>query len=89
MTVWITGANGTVKRTTDGGQTWQTVLQTPVGADGGDQPACARGRIAVSGDLSRQRGDGVNGGGRHRDDPVCRGGAARRMLARMAAELVI
>ena len=31
---WITGANGTIKRTTDGGQTWQTVLQTPAGADG-------------------------------------------------------
>jgi photosystem II stability/assembly factor-like uncharacterized protein len=25
---WITGANGTVKRTTDGGHTWQTVLHT-------------------------------------------------------------
>ena len=33
---WITGDNGTVKRTTDGGRTWQTVLQTPGGEFGAE-----------------------------------------------------
>ena len=45
---WITGANGTVKRTTDGGQTWQTVLQTPVGADGGAELAVQDAQTATT-----------------------------------------